>query len=235
MLAARKMMRRRGGRALEFVGGKSIEVIASTNPSFSLTGLSGGLASAPEAGDLVVIAVAFRNNSDTDIVCTSTGWVETHDLYVNGTNDVNLGLYYKFLTAADTSIAFTVASFTNSSVAMHVWRGAEPSNPVKASVAGATGANANPAPPAIATDVPGSVVISVGAMAGDSTNTLGDLSAPGGMEKFFGRSRSNSDNIGLASYLKEDVGIVPPGSFGHSASPSSAMTWAAATIAIRPT
>ena len=57
-----------GVSGLEFVGGKAETISATRTPSFSLTNLTGGLASAPAAGDTVIACVAFINSTDRNLL-----------------------------------------------------------------------------------------------------------------------------------------------------------------------
>jgi hypothetical protein len=115
-------------RVVEYVGA-IVSAFAGqpTNRTISLTSLTGGLASAPAAGDLVVVYFGTSSTVDRDLVVA--GYTELGEVYANDTYDTNLAVAYKFMGATpDTS--FTLTGGTGSGddaggVYVSVWRGVD--------------------------------------------------------------------------------------------------------------
>lgn len=218
------------------VGFDQATVAASSTPSYSLTGLFalGGLGSAPIAGDLVVAAIAFKDATDRDITCTTSGYTELADLFQSATNSIQLGVFYKRLTTAETSIAFNIGAAVNSYFAVHVWRNVAATQP-DATTTTSQGTTAQPNAPSITTTIANAVVIAIGAGAASATNPI--ASGPSG-----GYSNSNDAKI----YDEVTAGIImnstfkrvpgaedPPTFSSFNANVNNAVC--AATVAIRPT
>lgn len=217
---------------LTFVGGATASSTGSSN-SFSLTGLTGGIASAPAAGDLVIVAVATKYGTDQNITCSTSGYTEVADLFQTDTAATNMAVYYKRLSSAETSVSLNWVQNTGARVVIHVWRGSDASSPLDATTTTATGANSGiPNAPSITTVTDNAVVIAIGAAAFDNV-VSNDLTVPSGMENFFQTTNSFSGGIGIASVVRASAGAYNPAAFGGSSS-NSANSWCAATLAIRP-
>jgi hypothetical protein len=220
--------------SLRFVGGASTSSSATQTPSFSLAGLSGGLASSPSSGDIVIACVSFKDATNRNIQCTTSGYTEVADLFANTNANVSqLGVYYKVLSAADTSVAFDIGVSVASYFAVQVWRGIN-STPLDATTTTTTGGTARPNAPSITTVTSGAVVIAVGAGAGDSVQSLGNLTVPSGMGNFFQTTASTDASIGIASILRTATGAYDPPTFGGGNAISGVNNSCAATLALRP-
>lgn len=149
-----------------YVGGKTAANVTST----SLTNLSGGLASAPSAGDLVIVALALGVNAGTVSNLSVTGYTQAANLASTDTSGDNLYFYvgYKYLTGADTTVSFVNSNTTESSVVVHVWRGVSSSSPLDVSARTAIAASARPAYPSITPVTEGSIIISTVAIGSDT-------------------------------------------------------------------
>jgi hypothetical protein len=93
--------------AISYVGGATGVSVGNTDVSVSLTALTGGSDSAPVDGDLVIFAynIADADNADLVPACNTAGFTSVADLFGNGTQDANLGVFYKFMTATpDTTV-----------------------------------------------------------------------------------------------------------------------------------
>lgn len=113
------------GAAITYVGGATAVSVGNTDVSVSLTALTGGSDSAPSTNDIIIFAynIADADNVDLDLACNTAGFTEIADLFGNGTQDANLGVYWKFhdgdtavvgegsLGGADTSIQGAVLVF----------------------------------------------------------------------------------------------------------------------------
>lgn len=221
-------------RGLVFVGGDDLfNAVATQTPSYSLTGLTGGIASSPAIGDIVIACIAFKNGTDRNITCTTTGYTEVADLFQLDTNSINFAAYYKVLTAADTSVAFNLGVSVLSAFAVHVWRN-QNATPLDATTTTTTGANTGvPNSPSITTVTNNAVVLSIGAAVAGA-GVLNDLTVPSGMTNL---TQVNSDDIscviGIASIARPTAGAYDPPTFGGGDS-GTANSFAACTIALRP-
>lgn len=231
MLAAKLLSVPFVGAQLEFVGGRAeAKSSASATPSYSLTSLTGGLASAPSIGDIVIACVTLANTTDLNITCS--GYTEVADLYANGsTGDSQLGVFYKVLTAADTTVQFGLSVSDTSCGAIHVWRN-QNATPLDATTTTTTNtSNSTPNSPSITTVTNNAIVLSIGSA--QNTNSWSVLTTPSGMENgFFVRSSSGSFGIGIASVLRTTAGAYDPASFGGGGGFGG--SYCAATMALRP-
>jgi hypothetical protein len=219
---------------LQFVGGVGLSSTATQTPSFSLTSLTGGLASAPAAGDIVVVSVSFQDATDRNIQCTTTGYTEVADLFQAQTNSFNapiqLGAYYKVLSTAETSVAFNLGVSAASTFVCQVWRRIN-ATPLDATTTTAVGVGALPDAPAITTVTNGAVVIAIG-----SSGVIAQVAptAPTGMGNLFSAA-VGGNQIAIASEVRPAAGTYDPATFGgfNGGGPSS-WNFCAATIALRP-
>jgi len=225
------------GGGLKFVGGVGLTSSATQTPSFSLTGLSGGLASAPAIGDIVVVAVSFTDSTDRNIQCTTSGYTEVADLFrVDVSNATGqLGVYYKVLSAADTSVAFDIGVSVPSYFTCHVWREIN-ATPLDATTTTANGRSptATNAPP-ITTTTNKAVVIAVGGGGGSASFPLGTPTAPSEMINFFSAFDVNNGSVAIASRFVPLAGAYDPPAFGGMTDGATAnrLGWSAATLALR--
>src|SRR5690606_6793774 len=116
--------------SLVFVGGYAQGYAGTTSDiSFPLTSLTGGIASAPAANDVVILVLGIGSTSN--VAKTITGWTPVVDLYANDTWDANLLVYTKVMSGSpDTTITIpggTGSSSNGAGIAVHVWRGVDPS------------------------------------------------------------------------------------------------------------
>ncbi len=162
------------GSGIVYVGGK-VDSRATTTGSWvvSLSGLSGGIASSPAAGDLVVVVFGQSAAGDFNMIL-NTGYTEVIDLWSADSSEINLGVYHKIMGGTpDTDCTATVNATSGVTAAMiiQVWRGVNATTPMDVTPT-ATGSNngsvANP--PSITPVTPGAVVIGIGA-AGSAFNS----------------------------------------------------------------
>jgi len=210
--------------AIEFVGRKSA---ASSGP-IALTGLVGGIGTEALSGDLVVVVAAGGGTSNASIsVSSPSGFSEHADLYSNDNYDINLGVYTKIMgETPDTGV--TVSSMTNPYTAVFVWRGVDQDNPLDATPTTATGTNSiNFDPPSITTVTDNAIVVLIGGM----SFTGSAFTPPGGYETLFGRLGEPS--IVVCTKTKSVAGVENPPA-GSWATDSTLDSWAAVTMALRP-
>lgn len=233
---------------IKFVGGTTASAATvAASWSVSLTSLTGGLASAPAAGDLVVVYFAVANT----YTLGATGYTGLESVSVLNSNTgrrTRLYVAYKLMGATpDTSITLTsgTSSGTNASVAaIQVWRGvaANPSLlpyfdvPELSAVSTGNGPTAliSPNPPAITPLHAGAIIVAGGvgvyAAASAGTFTSADLT---GFQSAGGNGSSNDVSIGLG-YKEWTSGTFDPGTFTFSSADNIGGTWAAVTLALAP-
>lgn len=222
---------------IEYVGGY-VQGFAGTtsNVVISLTSLTGGIASAPAAGDLVI--VYFGTGSDVNRDLVVAGYTEIVELYSNDIYDTNLAVARKFMGGVpDTSFTLTGGTLDTSdagAVAVQVWRGVDAVTPLDVTRTTATGINSVLCdPPAITPITPGAIIVSGGAGAhdeeGSQTYSSSDLTSFISV----GRSDTNSVTIGLGYHVWTS-GAFNPAAFTFSGSDDTNFSWAAVTLALRP-
>lgn len=207
--------------APQFVGGIT-GTSSSQTPSFSLTSLSGGLASRPAIGDIVIAVIGFSNATNRDIQCTTAGYTEVADLFAN---PLQMGVYYKVLTTAETSVAFNLGVVATSNFLVHVWRQIN-STPLDATSTTATTAN----PPDITTVTPLAVVIAIS----QGANSFGTPTLVGntGLLNTFTATRTAGlagSRMVIASKL-----VSLPSTYDPPALMNSATIGISTTMALRP-
>jgi hypothetical protein len=232
----------------DYVGGKVAEFYAAqiNNQSISLTDLTGGTDSAPQEGDIVVIAHALSSNTDRrgTMAVTTSGYTSVGSVFANSTNDANFEVWYKVMGASpDTTVAVDIGTTTADpkAVLVQVYRNKNTTTPLDG-ITPLTATNtgsADPNPPGPITPATSGAWIIVAAM-----TTTGD-----------GATGENAPIT--ASYLQNPVsttGFVPAQIRGLSAimghvvwtsggyDPAAMSTtatdagnsWAAATFVLKP-
>jgi hypothetical protein len=225
------------GGGIDYVGGY-VDGFGggTTDRTITLTSLTGGLASAPAAGDLVI--VYFGTGSTTNRNLVVSGYTEVIELYSNDNFDTNLAVAYKFMGGVpDTSFTLTGGTGSTSdggAVAVQVWRGVNAVTPLDVTRTTATGINSVLCdPPAITPITPGAIIVSGGAGAHEEddveTYSSSDLTA------FIsaGDDDSNSVTIGIGYHVWTS-GSFNPAQFTFSGDDDTNYSWAAVTLALRP-
>lgn len=235
MLAAKLLAVKPAGN-LEFVGGRAATSTGQT-PSYSLTGLTGGLASSPSIGDIVVVAVGFSDGTDRDITCTTAGYTELADLKSGTFAATQMGVFLKKLTLADTSVAFDLGVSANSACAIHVWRNASDTQPDSTTTTTTNSAASSLSidAPAITTSTSNAVVLAF-AFANSNDIAISSYSTPSGMSNLFQVATGNA-RIGVASAVVTSPSSYNPPTFGTRGGGGGSFlvtTFCAATAAIRP-
>ena len=236
MLTNRAITSSASGR-LVFVGAKTHTMAGTTsNVTVSLTNLTGGSNSAPQAGDLVI--VYFGTGSDFNRDLTISGYTELIELFgLDAGIKTNMVVAYKFMTATpDTS--FTITGGTQNSsdagaVAVHVWR-----NAATPTLAGTTEESdtLRPTPADATPTVSGSVVL-IGAAGGyaDVTQLYGSNDLLLGFVS--AGSQDSYDSVVGLGYLEWTSGTIDPRRFFLSpgVAAESSCSCASATVIVRPT
>jgi hypothetical protein len=213
------------------VGGIIFARAGSTSTtSLSLTTLTGGSNAAPQAGDLVVIAVATGSRALRSQAVT--GYTQIASLYSNDTNDTNLWVGYKIMSSTpDTTVTIPASGdlADAQTVAIQVWRNAQYED-----VTTATGTNTVLAdPPSITTTTDNSIVLVIGAGGhDDGTDTYSASYADNFLT--IGSNDTEDSTIGFGSVNRPTAGAYDPAAFTFSGADSTSFSFAAVTIALRP-
>lgn len=217
---------------LQFVGGRTY---AEDEPlTVPLTSLTGGIATSPSAGDIVIVAVGFKNSTDRDIKADLAGYTEVADLFAGGVNNAHMAVFYKVLSSAETSVDIDLDGHDEGWAVVHVWRGVNQTTPLDAITSTNTGIPGVPNCPAITTITDGAVVIAIGgAVYGLSPSNGVALTTPTGMTNFYTIAELGIFGIGIASILRETAGFYDPPAFGGG-STNTNNSYCAVTLALRP-
>lgn len=222
---------------IRYVGGTTYSNTAvQSSASVSLTSLSGGLSSAPETGDLVIVFLAAPQSS----ALAATGYTQVTYMPPGGSYTNGLYVGYKFMGATpDTTVTLTAtagnAVNNAETAAIQVWRGITRNGspfdvtPVTAKAAGSVRVN----PAAITPVSYGSIIVcggvgdagSTGAQTFSSSELKGFLSVGGN-----GVNRDSTIGMGYKEWIS---GAFDPAQFNFSTTdPSTA--WQAVTLALAP-
>jgi hypothetical protein len=234
--------------SIQYVGGRTFAFAGTTSDvSISLNEtLTGGLATTPSAGDLVIVYFGTGSTADRDLVIGRTGgftpipYTEVAELFSNDTFDTNLAVAYRRLTgglSGDTFLVPITGGTLNTAdagvVAIQVWRGVDAVTPLDVTQTTATGGNTVLCdPPAITPTTNGAIIVSGGAGAhssGTQTFSSSDLT------EFLtvGQDDTNDATIGLGYHVWTS-GAFDPAQFTFSGKDGTTFSWAAVTLALRP-
>lgn len=227
---------------IQYVGGTTAAITGSTatTTNVSLTGLTGGLASAPVQNDLVIVYYGVGSTTVRSIGVTTAGYVEVAELTVADTYDTNLSVSYKRMGATpDTqvTVSATGATADAGAVAIQVWRYVDSSvtSPLDVAVVTATAANSVLCnPPAITPVTAGAMIIAggAGAHAGGTFATYNSSD----LRNFITRA-SNSTNdvtVGMGSREGQANTAFNPAAFTINVADNVQYSWAAVTLALTP-
>ena len=226
--------------SIQYVGGTTGVASGTGSQAVSLTSLTGGVASAPSPGDLVIVTHAICSNTTSRSQSATgnnsgayTNILQTYQDAAAG-YDSNYLFAYKIMGATpDTSITLLgkLTSTFGSSWTIQVWRGVHQTTPLDvAAQTWTSNTIAQPNPPSITPVTAGAVVVACGG-AGDpncSLFTSLDLS-----NFLTVRDNQSYDAVtGMGSVLWGG-GAVDPATWGGG-NTSGVNTSAAVTIALRP-
>ena len=235
--AGKKVGRKVAGGEIVPVGGKEfVTVNSNTAQVFSLTDLTGGAASAPQAGDFVMVFVG-RQNTALGTVAVSSGYTQR---YAVDTQDGS-GLrnqhfcFYKRLTAADTEV--TVQQVTGSSemtVVILVFRGVSEATPfdvADAAYSVVDGGTINPA--AITPVTQGAMLVAAGSSGLNATVTNFTSPDLDGFRSIFNTINSFKSTTGAGYKAWDGLGPFDPAVWGGGNTGANG-SGSARTIALRP-
>lgn len=225
---------------LTYVGGAVVGHLGTTNNrSLSLTALTGGTDSAPQAGDLVIVVLAIGAGSTLSY--RISGYTQIGNYFAADTYGTVLQIGYKIMEATpDTSITITGGGGSNAnglSIAAQVWRNFDSSNifnfaeiPAVVETIANTGI---PNPNPITTLLPGSIIIMAAASGhnsggyGYSTSYLSNLLTTG-------VSDSYSISLGTGHLLMSSPGSYDGDSWTWNRSDSTSFSNVSVSLVLQP-
>lgn len=230
--------------AIQFVGGFG----AGTNTTaatynVSLTSLTGGLASSPAAGDLVLVFTGYKDTSNTSPGLTSPlSAIQLADLFANSINDANLSVNYFWYSGETTITCRTQSGTGGKATAIAVFRGVDRTNPFDATFTTATttgNSNGSINPPAITPVTAGAWVLCGGLSAAGSGGTVpASFTAPAGyIRSANGSSASSGSDVAYTAICYNSAPFIgsvndPANMVGNNG--GSGSSGIAVTMALRP-
>lgn len=222
------------GGGIQYVGGYVIGRLGNVDDiNITLTSLTGGIASAPAAGDFVLIywctADVFTN--------TISGYTSIATAFASDNTPSAIRASYKFMTSTpDTSATVTggTGNSNNPGAAyVSVWRGVNTTTPMDVTRTTASSANSVLAnPPAITPVTSGAVIVAGGAgghIAGTQTFSSSNLTS------FLSAGANDTRDVTIGGgYNEWTSGAFDPAAFTFSSSDATGYSWCAITVALRP-
>lgn len=227
---------------LQYVGGQVGGFAGTTSDTTVNFSLSNGLATLPDANDLVVVAFCTGSTVDRtlDIRNAAAGTAYTligSELYSNDTFDTNMRVAYRFMPGTpETAVTFqggTGAAADAGEYAIHVFRGVDSGTPLDVAAVTATGIDTRLANPGSITPTTAGAwieAVGCGAAATGGTYTVdyaGDLRA--------GSTAGTNDAQVGSGYREWSSGAYDPAAFTGGGTDTVNDSWGAVTIALRPT
>lgn len=230
--------------AISYVGGQIAGFAGTTSAQTINFGLTGGLAAAPAAGDLVIISYcigstverfpAIRNTSAVNY--TTAGAKIT----VADTFDVTLLVAYRFMpspTETQFLLTETVGGGTGNAAdaghyTVHVFRDVDASTPLDVAAVTASAASSRVANPGAITPTTAGAWVYVSG--GAASGTGGTYTCPD-MTDFRAGSTVDTNDAQIGSGFRVwTTGAYDPPAFGGGGTTTTSDAWAAVTLALRP-
>jgi hypothetical protein len=228
-------------RDIEFVGSKLVAIGTGNSPNVSLSGLAGGIAASPNAGDAVVVSVFYPNNTNRSPNISTPGYIKTDLLFGNDTNDINLITGVKIMdTVPDVNVNITFASTSSSMqpyAGIYVYRNVDYIQVLDCPSNTATGLDSRLVnPPAVDVATQNAVIVISGASSHVANNDI--YTTPAYLNNFL-QVNPNTPDPGFdgtsgMGWLK----VATPGRYDPAAwamaNTSTDDSWAATTIVLKP-
>ncbi len=224
--------------AISYVGGKVLGFAGTTSVvNVSLTDLTGGSDTAPSAGDFVVVYYGTGSSTTARAITVNSSYTNLTKIDASDTYDANLVVGYKRMgSTPDTSVEVsgTLNALDAGGVVVHVFRGVDETTPLDVTSITATGTNSvlcNPG--AITPSTAGAWIVAGGSgahIAGTDTYSSSDLTS------FRTVGSNDTYDVTVGAGLKTDwtSGPFDPAAFTWSDTSASTYSWAAYTLALRP-
>lgn len=219
-----------GNETTQYVG-SSTAIGFNTETVVSLTGLTGGIASLPRAGDIVVVAVATGSTASRSQAVT--GYTQIDALYSNDNYDTNLFVGYKVMGATpDTTVTIPASGADGDAqrVSIQVWRNVSFDSATTVTTINTVLAN----PPAITTSTDNNVLLIFGAGGRAGNDGLYAASYLSDFRTGVGSDNTNDVIIGSGYVYQSTAGTYDPAAFTASGFTDSALySSAAVTVALK--
>lgn len=220
-----------------YVGGTTGGFINGGDGTISLTGLTGGIAAAPAAGDYVVVALTTGSTASRSISCSYGTSLVASLTSIDSFHAVTQVRGKVQTSTPDTSIVVSgTGNVTDAcGFVVHVWRNIDQTTPQDVTIVTATGGNnAQSDPPAITPVTAGAIILAIGGAAG---GTLAVHTSPGGtgVGNFLsGWGADTQDGLtSIYSYTGWTSGAYNPAAFANGGGATSS-AWTGVTMALRP-
>jgi hypothetical protein len=222
--------------AIQYVGGRGAGRAGSTstvNVAIN-SGLTGGIAAAAAAGDLIVVTVSVATQARNPSCAVAGYTAKTQQHTTTTTYDISVCTSYKISTG-DTSV--TIPSTGNiadgQGYVIHVFRGVDADNieSIAATYAASQGTNNNPNGAAITPGHAGAWIYVGGGGAAGTGTTVFTAAAVSGFLSYNGAD-TNDGTVGAGYYSGWSAGAYDPAAFGGG-STNAANSWGCTTLALR--
>ena len=217
-----------GGKTAGFSGGTSDNTV-------TLTGLTGGSDTAPQAGDIVIIGFgAGYNTGALALTIVSSGYTTIGPVSANDSYDTTLVAGHKIMSGTpdtDVVVSGTMDLAAAGVVTVHVWRGVSSATPMD--VTPVTKADINtgrPTPDPITPTTSGAVIVMMGASAGGATGAVFTSDLSNFISRYQSDTYRTAGGVGSANWTG---GTYTPTQWGGNNSGAS-YGWCAVTLALRP-
>lgn len=220
-----------------FVGGytTSNAVNASTY-NVPLDSLTGGLAAAPRAGDLVLIVTAIGGSTDLNARVTTSGYTELRGDFQGAGKATGVAIAYKIADGSETAV--TVAASLNATIGksttLQVWRNVNSAQPFDVTTTKTSGTGAVVIDsPTLTPVTAGSVILSCGA----SSSLSPAPTAPSGFSLAFSSAAPVAFYgccTALAVAPAWTSGSYDPPAWTGGSTPGPTDSWIGYTLALRP-
>lgn len=226
--------------AIQYVGGQTALITATSGAQTITFNLTGGIASTPGTDDLVLVSYAEGASGDINLASaiSTSGYTQVAELFSNDSNDANLAVFYKVMgVSPDPSVRAKAPDSSQNGAAcvIHVFRGVDTTTPLDTTSTTATGINTgNTDPAAITPATSGNVIIPFGCYA--EGNVVRSYASPSYLSNF-----RQVNRVGTSYGIVTGSGYVTGQSAGVSYNPavwaanndSTSYSWAAVTLALR--
>lgn len=225
-------------RPLIFVGSASAAQATNGTYTINVGSLTGGAASSPGAGDIIVICNGATATSDVTFQAgvVTSGFTQLTALYADDTRDANMWVSYKIAAGSEGNITLnsnnTSNNLGNAAVA-HVWRNIN-ATPIDVTTTTATGTNsARPNVPSVTPVTAGAVILGFGY--GTQGATSGAFTASGLSYVATGNvdAASGGASCIVAAFTGWTSGAYNMAAFTGGES-SLSDSWCAAAVVLRP-
>lgn len=229
--------------SIQYVGGQKEEITAVSPATQTVTfSLTGGTASTPAAGDLVLVLYTASSTTDDNLSSKmlTAGYTQVSELYSNGTAyDANMAVFRKFMGASpDASLDIVGKNFATSGgiVQIAVFSGVDTTTPLDVTPTTVTGTGTgNTNPTAITPATSGNIIVALGNAAILSSRSY-TTATTAYMSGFL-----QSNRLGTVASSLSGIGYIPGQPNGVSYNPatwlissdSTNYSWASVTIALR--